>query len=72
MKIIHSILRYRIFEIIGFVCLIVSLFLIGLILFKDEELKDLNSQIKLITPESNVSEIANNNKKLVSETSFNE
>ena len=67
MKIIHSILRYRIFEIIGFVCLIVSLFLIGLILFKDEELKDLNSQIELITPESNVSEIVNNNKNLVPE-----
>ena len=68
MKIIHSILRYRIFEIIGFVCLIVSLFLMGLILFKDEELKDLNSQIELIAPESNVSEIANDNINLVPET----
>ena len=68
MKIIHSILRYRIFEIIGFVCLIVSFSLLGLIFFKDEELKDLNSQIELITSDSNLSGIANDNKNLVSVT----
>ena len=60
MKIIHSILRYRIFEIIGVLCLIVSLSLIGLILFKDEGLEDLNSQIELKTSDSNANKITNN------------
>ena len=68
MKIIHSILRYRIFEIIGVLCLIVSLSLIGLILFKDEGLEDLNSQIELKTSDSNANKITNNTKNLVPES----
>jgi len=68
LKIIHSILRYRIFEIIGVLCLIVSLSLIGLILFKDEGLEDLNSQIELKTSDSNANKITNNTKNLVPES----
>ena len=68
MKIIHSILRYRIFEIIGVLCLIVSLFLIGLILFKDEELEDLNLQIELKTSDSNTYKIISDNKHSVPES----
>ena len=48
--------------------MIVSLSLIGLILLKDEELKDLNSQIELIPIDSNVSGVVHNNKNLVLET----
>ena len=68
MKIIHSILRYRIFEIIGVLCLIVSLSLIGLILFKDEGLEDLNSQIELKTSDSNTYKTVNSNKQSASES----
>ena len=68
MKIIHSILRYRIFEIIGVLCLIVSLSLIGLILFKDEELKDLNLQIELKTSDSNAHKTVNGSKHSVTES----
>ena len=68
MKIIHSILRYRIFEIIGVLCLIVSLSLIGLILFKDEELEDLNLQIELKTSDSNTYKTINDNKHSIPET----
>ena len=68
MKIIHSILRYRIFEIIGVLCLIVSLSLIGLILFKDEELEDLNSHIELKTSDSNTYKTVNDNKHSVPES----
>ena len=68
MKIIHSILRYRVFEIIGVFCLIVSLSLIGLILFKDEELKDLNLQIELKTSDSNTHNTVNGNKHSVHES----
>ena len=68
MKIIHSILRYRIFEIIGVICLIVSLSLIGLILFKDEELEDFNLQIELKTSDSNTYKNINDNKHSVPES----
>ena len=68
MKIIHSILRYRIFEIIGVLCLIVSLSLICLILFKDEELEDLNLQIELKTSDSNTYKIISDNKHSVPES----
>jgi len=68
LKIIHSILRYRIFEIIGVLCLIVSLSLIGLILFKDEELEDLNLQIELKTSDSNTYKIISDNKHSVPES----
>ena len=68
MKIIHSILRYRIFEIIGILCLIVSLSLIGLILFKDEELEDLNLQIELKTSDSNSYKTISDNKHSVPES----
>tara|TARA_B100000029_G_scaffold55781_1_gene50578 strand:+ start:591 stop:1310 length:720 start_codon:yes stop_codon:yes gene_type:complete len=39
----------------------------GLILFKDEELKDLNSQIELTPLTSNVSDVVNNNTNLAPE-----
>ena len=48
--------------------MIVSLSLIGLILFKDEELEDLNLQIELKTSDSNTYKTVNDNKHPVPES----